>query len=556
MCNASTCSARRIIGRCAGYDFQFFELIALAKPVSQISEQSSSAVSRLWKNVKTAFKNNDKILARLSRPGEVKFPTSVTLGKSEYQLTGFVAKGSDGAVYLAHDVRNPDQPLMVKAMFSSDGSFERERDALLVMKRLVAVDDAHAIIVQPKIEGTGLNTLLENTHDKRVLDRLTQDYGQLSQDFYKQWGLIHGDIRPANVIVDSTGKMHLIDYGQTIKAPADAYKARILLATDREIAAKELNFFNIETNAFWAIDNPLSPDAIKYVDAYKAALINREDIQKANQVQAVFDHARSKAWRTPTGVRPDPMLPRLSRPREVKLPTKVTIGKSEYQLTGYLSKGAEGVVYLAHPANNAGEALVIKAMIENKGARASFNREREALKVMNRLVADDEAHMVIVQPKIQGTGLDTLLERTTDPRILERLKHEYLYLSQNFYKQWGLVHGDIRPANVIVDTNGKMQLIDFGRTVKAPADEANLKALLSRDQSHAAYELDFFNIETKGFWALDNPLDPKAAEYADDYAKALVHRKDSAKAAAVQKQFKSAQQSAMIKQSFANRITA
>ena len=82
-----------------------------------------------------------------------------------------------------------------------------------------------------------------------------------------------------------------------------------------------------------------------------------------------------------------------------------------------------------------------------------------------------------------------------------------------------------------------MQLIDFGRTVKAPADKANLKTILARDQAIATDELDFFNIETKGLWALDNPLHPKAAEYADDYAKALIHRRNPKHAAFIRKEF-------------------
>ena len=100
------------------------------------------------------------------------------------------------------------------------------------------------------------------------------------------------------------------------------------------------------------------------------------------------------------GVLPDRMLPRLSRPGEVKLPLTVAIGKSKYEITGFLSQGAEGAVYLARAYNNPGEAVVIKAMVERHGAQTSFKNEYDALKTMNRLVAADEKNMIIVQPKI------------------------------------------------------------------------------------------------------------------------------------------------------------
>ena len=200
---------------------------------------------------------------------------------------------------------------------------------------------------------------------------------------------------------------------------------------------------------------------------------------------------------------------------------RVSIGDSKFQLNKYLSHGLEGVVYEAESITNPGQKLVVKAIFWDQN---SFRNEQNALRLMDRLVASDSKRMIIVQPRIEGTDLETLLKGHISGEAKEDLLSKYYQLPQAFYNQWGLLHGDIRPANVIVDSNFNVHLIDFGRTIKAPTDKETLDALMKKEMDIARNEMDFVYLSRDAHLALNNPLDPKSEKIVNTYARTLTLR--------------------------------
>jgi hypothetical protein len=167
--------------------------------------------------------------------------------------------------------------------------------------------------------------------------------------------------------------------------------------------------------------------------------------------------------------------------------TKLIIQKDRLTFSEFLGGGAYGRVYkLSHAIVNKKEEthLVMKKLYDND--LAEFNRELLALHVTGMLVKAYPEHSILLQKEVKGKPLDVLIDEamttSTDPTILSRYKASYDKLAHQFYETYGLFHGDIRPGNVMVQADGTMQLIDFGRTtsvLEIIQEKSKIKAMLS-----------------------------------------------------------------------------
>ena len=424
----------------------------------------------------------------------------------------------EGVVYEAESLSNPGQKMIVKAIPKSTAwgglLFNTERDALKQMDRLVAADYENLVIVQLRDEGPRF----------RAKDQYWIDYLQLPEILRARLTFpvvaSVGSIKYQLNSVLSNGVDGIVYEAKGLTLPGQ----KLLVKTMFPSKWAKAEFYN-ERNALYAMDRLVQSDPQKLL------LVERKmgGAVPGNNARYWIDFFE---------------LPK-SIHSKLRFPVRVSIGNSRYQLNGYLTEGAEGIIYEAARFSRPDRPLIVKSMIRSEKAETAFKNERDALTSMHRLVMADPEKLVIVEPKIEGVGLDKLLTKDTPPEVQSNFWNQYFKLPETFYEKWGLIHGDIRPANVIVDKNGKMHLIDFGRTKKAPADQVDLKRLLWKDQSLARYEWEFFNIETKAFWALKNPLDPKASQFVRAYAIALVLRSDPQKAARVQDEFKAIRQAAL-----------
>jgi serine/threonine protein kinase len=183
----------------------------------------------------------------------------------DYTITDFIARGADGAVYEGYDHVNPQKKLIFKfyiGAFYSFMGYDALKDifltevwALKKISRLIDADYRNLVIVQPKIEGITLKEHLSNLvgNNQDQYDETIKEYLTLAGKFRKQWNFIHGDVRPSNVIVDDTGKMHLIDFGRSRSISLDKLRRSFEEEVDDDIARKAISY-DYEWSGFSSFD--------------------------------------------------------------------------------------------------------------------------------------------------------------------------------------------------------------------------------------------------------------------------------------------------------------
>lgn len=201
-----------------------------------------------------------------------------------------------------------------------------------------------------------------------------------------------------------------------------------------------------------------------------------------------------------------------------------TIIASTYELIEKLGQGGGGVVYLARHLR-LDKKVVLKADKRKITARPEvLRREVDALKnlshtyipqVYDFFVENDTVYTVI--DYIEGESLNKPLKRKekfTQPQVIKwaiQLLEALCYLHKPIHGNppRGIVHSDIKPANVMLTPQGDVKLIDFN--IALALGEENVVGLSAGYASPEHYGLDF---------SKDTPFT------SDDYAQ---NTKDGAK---------------------------
>ncbi len=159
-------------------------------------------------------------------------PPSPTLGR--YQVVGVVGRGATGTVYLATDPATHQRvavKLLDPALTAVAGVTERLRAearalAELSSPHLVAAlgveeDGGRIFLVMEYVEGASLRAV------ERLAGRLTpeQAFGVVAGALRglgraHMAGMVHGDVKPENIVVDQEGTSRLVDFGQVVSTGA------------------------------------------------------------------------------------------------------------------------------------------------------------------------------------------------------------------------------------------------------------------------------------------------------------------------------------------------
>lgn len=153
---------------------------------------------------------------------------------------------------------------------------------------------------------------------------------------------------------------------------------------------------------------------------------------------------------------------------------------ARYSVVGFLGAGAMGEVYLAtDPALGRRVALKVLRVAEGRDSpelRARLVREAQA---MGRLshpnvvgvyeVGDEAGQVFIAMEFVDG---DSLRRWLGEPREWQAVLRVYLEAGKGLAAAHarGLVHRDFKPDNVLVDTEGRVRVSDFG--LAADVDDA------------------------------------------------------------------------------------
>lgn len=196
-------------------------------------------------------------------------------------------------------------------------------------------------------------------------------------------------------------------------------------------------------------------------------------------------------------------LQTLRQGRDISHPFPLTLQTGQsFTVTRKLAVGFEGALYNA--VSESGQRVIVKVYLSNRDGKRhqarSFSRELRALQTIDshaksdegtRLVGFDSNNMILIQRELQGVDLSTHLSTLTQNELeLSRLRSLFTSLSLNFYTTYNLVHGDIRPANVMYNpaTDG-MTLIDFGMT-RTIEECVKIGWYLTADYDKAVFEFD------------------------------------------------------------------
>ncbi len=163
-------------------------------------------------------------------------------------------------------------------------------------------------------------------------------------------------------------------------------------------------------------------------------------------------------------------------PKSSVLRPKTRVG--HWEVEGELGRGANGVVYAANDVRT-GEKIAVKCLTH--GTTESLRREFRVLAEVRhenivRLGELGQADGVtyFTMERLMGRdilshlrGLDASERPSAVQRCFGQLAGALCYLHR-----LGLVHRDIKAANVMADGTGKVSLLDFGLTRPAPTDPA------------------------------------------------------------------------------------
>lgn len=158
------------------------------------------------------------------------------------------------------------------------------------------------------------------------------------------------------------------------------------------------------------------------------------------------------------------------------------IGKtiSHYRVETELGRGGMGVVYRAHDQRlNRPVALKLLSgeMAGQAQRRARILAEARAAAALNHPgitaiyeVGEDGEHIFIVMELVSGRTLREVLSETRpDARALARLGLQIAETLEAAHSR-KVVHGDVKPENIIVSPEGRVKLLDFGIARQAVED--------------------------------------------------------------------------------------
>jgi tetratricopeptide (TPR) repeat protein len=138
-----------------------------------------------------------------------------------------------------------------------------------------------------------------------------------------------------------------------------------------------------------------------------------------------------------------------------------------------IGQGAYGRVYLAKD-RMIGREVALKVIGAPAGSRERRRAQREArivgrlkspqIVTIHRVVEDDEHEAwLLVLEYVPGGSLDDLLkheEHIAVPRAIELLRG--IMLGLDAAHRAGVVHGDVKPGNALLESDGSVKLADFG----------------------------------------------------------------------------------------------
>lgn len=154
--------------------------------------------------------------------------------QDRYEVVGLLGQGGMGTVYMARDLRLHNRPCVVKKLRDdfyheedkqkAIAFFEREAGVLSALQHPNIVhildyfeENQHYFLVMEYVEGNDLHNEIKNRGypfpEKEVLSWAREICGVLEYLHQHQPPVIYRDLKPSNVMIDTSGRVKLVDFG-------------------------------------------------------------------------------------------------------------------------------------------------------------------------------------------------------------------------------------------------------------------------------------------------------------------------------------------------------
>jgi serine/threonine-protein kinase len=157
----------------------------------------------------------------------------------------------------------------------------------------------------------------------------------------------------------------------------------------------------------------------------------------------------------------------------------------KYKLLGHIATGGMSSVYLAeHTRMHDKRAIKVlpKARVKDASYLARFQLEAKAIASLNHpnivsasdIDNDGDTHYIVME-YVEGVDLQALVKRdgpldfATAADVIAQAANGLEHAHSK-----GVIHRDVKPANLLLDTEGRVRLLDMGLALVSASDEESL----------------------------------------------------------------------------------
>jgi serine/threonine-protein kinase len=178
----------------------------------------------------------------------------------------------------------------------------------------------------------------------------------------------------------------------------------------------------------------------------------------------------------------DELLQAMPRDPVPPLPAGFRFGR--YEVVGELGRGGMGTVYEARRIDDTSDSPVALKFAQRRGGVAELRREARLLEHLRHpniaalidIDRFDEESVYLIMERVHGVSLRRHVADTRPGAAAVVGMVATLAEAVAFAHSRSVHHGDIKPENVLVESDGRLKLLDFGVAVFADSDEAQARA--------------------------------------------------------------------------------